>query len=156
MANYDMGQSALIHLIRQCYQMFDVGAIGALRGVGRDIGSESKLDLEALEGKTEEVQPGIMALPVCPFAGAIETFNSCCGPLPEALFTLAEFANGQGEAWVSAFCGIHQAMRAEKIGDSYVQIGCRSGDMISIAAQDILSREEAENILKDNACLYAR
>ena len=156
MSNYDMGQSALIHMIRQAYIMFDVGAIGALRAVGKDIGTVAKLKLEELEGSTEEVKPGVMGLPACPFAGSIETFNNCCGDLPKELSTLADYANKQGEAWVSAFCGIHQALRAEKIGDSYQQIGCRSGDKVSIAEQDVMSKDEAAEVLKKYACIYAR
>ena len=156
MSKYDLGQSSIIHMIRQAYIMFDIGAIGALRAVGRDIGSAATLEMEDLEGSAEEVQPGVMALPVCPFAGSIETFKNCCGDLPKELSTLAEFANNQGEAWVSAFCGIHQSLRSEKIGDSYQQIGCRSGDKVILAEQDVMSKDEAAEILKIYACLYAR
>jgi hypothetical protein len=156
MANYDMGQAALIHLMRESYKLFDVAAIGALRAVGRDIGTDSQLTLEELEGQVEEIQPGVVGLPVCPFAKAINTFRDCCGALPEELAILARHANNQGEAWVSAFCGIHQAIRRTRIGDSYEQIGCRSGTEVSIADQDIMSKEDAEELLKKYACVYAR
>lgn len=156
MAEYDMAQTALIHLIRQCYQLFDVGAIGALRSVGKSIAADSKFDLDKLEGAVEEVEPGVFGLPLCPFAGAIDTFKGCCGDMPEEIYILADYANGQGEAWVSAFCGIHQSLRKAEIGDSYQQIGCRSGDKVNIAVQEIVSNDRAEELLQNYACVYAR
>ncbi len=57
MANYDMGQAALIHLIRESYKLFDVAAIAALRAVGTGIATDSKLPLEELEGEVEEASP---------------------------------------------------------------------------------------------------
>ncbi len=154
--SYDMGQAALIHLIRECYQLFDVAAVGALRAVGRDIATDSRLSLEELEGAVEEIRPGVVGLPECPFAKAISTFSDCCGTLPGELAILADYANSQGEAWVSAFCGIHQSIRHTRLGDSYQQIGCRSGDKVNIADQEIMSEEEARELLKKYACVYAR
>lgn len=156
MTEYDMGQASLIHLIKQSYQLFDVGAIGALRGVGRNIALDSGLALDELEGEVEEIRPGVYGLPVCPFAEAISTFKTCCGQMPEEMYELAAHANKRGEAWVSAFCGIHQSIRSTRIGEEYQQIACKSGPKVSIADQDILTDEEARAALENYACIYAK
>ena len=156
MTEYDMGQAALVQLIRASHNLFDMAAIGALREVGRNMAASSKLDLAELEGAVEEIRSGIMGLPDCPFAETISTYKDCCGGLPEEIALLADFANNQGGAWVSAFCGIHQSLRKARIGDSYQQIGCRSGKKISFANQDIMSEDEAKEALQTYACVYSR
>ncbi len=113
-------------------------------------------ELDQVDKDLAEVQDGIFALPTCPFAGTIATYKDCCGSIPDEMFALADHANQQGEAWVSGFCGIHQAFRRAKIGDSYQQIGCRGGDKVIIADQDILSEDEARSILEKNACVFAK
>ena len=155
MAEYNLGQTALVQMIKAAYNLFDVGAIGLLRMAGQQV-AENPLSIEQVEGAVNEVQDGVFVLPECPFAKTIATYKGCCGPLPEELYGLAEYANQQGEAWVSAFCGIHQAFRRARIGDSYQQIGCRSGDKVNVAAQDILSEDEVQRILKTSACVYAK
>lgn len=155
MTEYDLGRASLIQMIKAAHSLFDVGSIGLLRMAGEDV-AENPLSLEEVEGATSEVRDGIFALSECPFAGTIATFKDCCGPLPEEMFLLADYANKQGEAWVSAFCGIHQSFRRAKIGDSYQQIGCRGGDKVIIADQDILSEDEARSILEKNACVFAK
>ncbi len=154
MAAYDLGHTGFVRIIRAANRLFDVGAIGLLRMAGEEIAENTKLD--QVDKDLAEVQDGIFALPTCPFAGTIATYKDCCGLLPEDLFALAGHANQQGEAWVSAFCGIHQAFRRVKIGDSYQQIGCRGGDKVIIADQDILSEDEARSILEKNACVFAK
>ena len=154
MATYDLGHTGFVRIIRAAYRLFDVGAIGLLRMAGEEIAENTELD--QVDKDLAEVQDGIFALAVCPFAGTIATYKDCCGPLPEDMFALADHANTQGEAWVSAFCGIHQAFRRAKIGDSYQQIGCRGGDKVIIADQDILSEDEARSILEKNACVFAK
>lgn len=156
MAKFDLGQASLIHMIRASQRMFDVAAIGTLREVGRAFGAESKLELSELEGQVEPIRDQIVGLPVCPFQAAIDTFRECCGDLPEEVRTLAQYANSQGEAWVSAFCGIHQAMRRQRIGESYQQVACRSGKNVAIADQTIVPENEARELLNKYACLYAR
>lgn len=154
MGSYDLGHASMVRMIRAAFRLFDVGSIGLLRMAGEEIAENTKL--EQVEKDAVEVKDGIVALPRCPFADTIETFTGCCGPLPEELYLLADHANGQGEAWVSAFCGIHQSFRKTKIGPSYHQIGCRSGNKVVIADQDIMSEEEARKILETNACVYAK
>lgn len=153
MATYDLGHTGFVRIIRASYRLFDVGSIGLLRMAGEEIAENTELDQVDID--LTEVQDGIFALAKCPFADTIATYKTCCGSLPDEMFALADHANEQGEAWVSAFCGIHQAFRRAKIGDSYQQIGCRSGDMVSIADQDSLSEDEARSILEKNACLFA-
>lgn len=154
MSDYDLGHTSMVRMIRAAHRLFDVGSIGLLRMAGEEIAVNTELD--QVDVNAVEVQPGIIALPVCPFAGTIKNFTSCCGKLPEELYELADHANSNGEAWVSAFCGIHQSFRKTKIGDSYQQIGCRSGDKIVIADQDLMTEEEAREVLKDKACVYAK
>ena len=155
MAEYDLGHTSVIQMIKAAYQLFDVGAIGLLRMAGAQV-AENPLSIEDVEGATSEVQDGVFALPECPFAESIATYKACCGPLPEEIAILADHANQQGEAWVSAFCGIHQSFRRARLGDSYQQIACRSGDKVSIADQDVLSEDEAQHILETSACVYAK
>ena len=154
MATYDLGHTGFVRIIRAAYRLFDVGAIGLLRMAGEEIAENTKLD--QVDKDLAEVQDGIFALPTCPFAGTIATYQDCCGSIPDEMFALADHANQQGEAWVSGFCGIHQAFRRAKIGDSYQQIGCRGGDKVIIADQDILSEDEARSILEKNACVFAK
>lgn len=154
MATYDLGHTGFVRIIRAAYRLFDVGAIGLLRMAGEEIAENTELD--QVDKDLAEVQDGIFALAVCPFAGTIATYKDCCGSLPDEMFALADHANQQGEAWVSAFCGIHQSFRRAKIGDSYQQIGCRGGDKVIIADQDILSEDEARSILEKNACVFAK
>ena len=155
MTEYDLGRASLIQMIKAAHSLFDVGSIGLLRMAGEDV-AENPLSLEEVEGATSEVRDGIFALSECPFAGTIATFKDCCGPLPEEMFLLADYANKQGEAWVSAFCGIHQAFRKARVGDSYQQIACRSGDKLSIADQDLVSEDDLKSIMESAACVYAK
>ena len=154
MATYDLGHTGFVRIIRAAYRLFDVGAIGLLRMAGEEIAENTELD--QVDQDLAEVGDGVFALPTCPFAGTIATYKDCCGSIPDEMFALADHANQQGEAWVSGFCGIHQAFRRAKIGDSYQQIGCRGGDKVIIADQDILSEDEARSILEKNACVFAK
>ncbi len=155
MAEYDLGQAGLIQMMVAAYRLFDVGAIGLLR-MTADAVAKNPLGIEVVEGATTEVQEGVFALAECPFAKTLATFKASCGELPEELSFLVDHANEQGEAWVSAFCGIHQAFRQARLGDSYQQIGCRSGDKVSIAVQEFLSDDEARSLLETSVCLYAK
>lgn len=155
MAEYDLGQAGLIQMMKAAHRLFDVGAIGLLRMAGEEV-AKNPLGIEVVEGATTEVQEGIFALPECPFAKTIATYKDCCGELPEELALLADHANEGGAAWVSAFCGIHQSFRRARLGDSYQQIGCRSGAKVSIADQEILSDDEVRSVLETTACVYAK
>lgn len=157
MANVDIGHTSLIHLIREYFNRFDLATIGALRMMGTSLAKECTSSLEELEGIAEEIKPGIMVLQKCPFSDTIASYQLSAGGLPSEFKTITTEANNLGGAWVSPFCGIHQAMRKERIGDSFLQLACRSGSgAVHIADQDVLSKEEVEEALKTNACIYAR
>ncbi|KAA3643510.1 MAG: hypothetical protein DWQ07_23670 [Chloroflexi bacterium] len=157
MTKYDMGQASLVHLIREYYALFDKQAIGMLRNLGKGIADYSELGIEELEGEGHEIQPGIVALAACPFTDTIESFESCCNTLPEEITILADEANELGGAWVSAFCGIHQGMRRGKVGESFQQIACKSSTgAVNIADQDLLSKEEVDELMDKYVCLYGR
>lgn len=155
MAEYDLGRTSLVHIVKAASQFFDEGAVILLRMAGQEVAA-GPASLEEVEGTIDEIREGIYALPKCPFAETIASYKAYHSSLPEEMYSLADYANRQGLAWVSAFCGIHQSFRRARFGDSYQQIACRSGDKVSIAEQDILSEDEARQILETTACIYAR
>jgi hypothetical protein len=150
----DVGHTSLVQIIKAAYQFFDESSFILLRMTGQEIG-ESVAKIEDVDGSVEEVEDGIYALPKCPFAESIAAYKESYGALPEDLYDLAGYANKRGEAWISAFCGIHQTCRQAVIGDAYKQIACRSGERVKVVEQDLLSDERIEEILASNVCIYA-
>jgi hypothetical protein len=69
---------------------------------------------------------------------------------------LADHANQQGSAWVSAFCGIHQAYRRARFGSQYRHIACRLGTEASITAQEYMSDKKVKDLLAENVCVFIR
>ncbi|MCP4231088.1 MAG: hypothetical protein GY771_13195 [bacterium] len=125
-----------------------------LREIGQDLGG-TKADLETLQGPYEEVREGVFIQRKCPFADALNQFKDDCGDLPKAIGELADFANSHGCAWVSAFCGIHQNIRATKDSNTN-QVACKAGNgSIHYVENEFVSEEEAIEILKDAVCIYA-
>ena len=97
------------------------------------------------EGTAVHYGGGVFGLPVCPFAGSIESYKSFRGGLPGEYGAVTERINksadvqrqlhvGQGAA-VSPFCAIHQPIRSKlgskvKINGKFLhvyQLGCKWG-----------------------------
>ncbi|MCP4231129.1 MAG: hypothetical protein GY771_13405 [bacterium] len=117
--------------------------------------ADSTADIATLQGPYEELKDGVFIQKKCPFADAINKYKEDCGDLPKAVGELAGFANSHGNAWVSAFCGIHQSLRKSK-DSNIVHVACKAGDgSINFAENEFVDEKEAEEILKDAVCIYA-
>ncbi len=155
MGNDTPGQISLVELIKASYLLFDVGAIGLLRLVGEQMAKDPSCTND-LEKTVNEVRNGVFVQEICPFASTLALYTNNCRKLPEELSILADHANQQGSAWVSAFCGIHQAYRRAKFGSSFRQVACRSGEEISIADQQLIPNDEIKLQLRKNICIYTQ
>jgi hypothetical protein len=153
MNNDAPGHVSLVELIKASYLLFDVGAVGLLRLVGEQM-AKDKNCCDVLEQTVSEVGDGMFVQEKCPFSSTIAAYNESCHGLPQELTVLADHANQQRAAWVSAFCGIHQTYRRARFGNSYHHIACRFGSDVSIADQDYLSNKEVEDLLEKNICVF--
>lgn len=145
---------AFIDMIDSTHELLGTATTAALRDVGKKL-ADSKADLKKLQGDYEELRDGVYIQKKCPFADAIDLYKKNGRTLPKAIKELADFANDHGGAWVSAFCGVHQNIRTGK-DPNIIQVACKAGDgTILYAENDIVSEEEANEILKDAVCIYA-
>lgn len=116
-------------------------------------------------------------LPACPFAPTIKNYKQLLSKLPEEFSELAEEFNkpsriteelkiGHGSG-VSAFCPIHQSLRAAvgrriKVGGKRIkiyQLGCKSANGNKAISDKLVSefgvdREVVDKILDKAMCVY--
>jgi len=124
-----------------------------LSDVGKALGKASS-ELEVLQGPSEEVKPGVFTQKRCPFADTVKIYKEIGLEVPAAISEIAAQAPQYGTVWVSAYCGVHQAMRQAK-NPNIFQIACKAGDgSIRYAENDVVDEAEAKEFLKDAACLY--
>ncbi|MFQ6082914.1 MAG: hypothetical protein ACE5K0_09375 [Candidatus Methanofastidiosia archaeon] len=155
-AKIRLGWVSLISAIDQGFSLFGYSVCGMLRQAGKDV-AKSELTLEEIEGDSEEIMEGIFALKTCPFSDAINDYKIAKGKLPDSINAIAEFENKKGEAWVSAFCAIHQSLRKERGTENYHHIACKSAsEKVNIANQDILPRDRIDEIMENYVCIYRR
>ncbi|MEJ2689958.1 MAG: hypothetical protein P8130_08405 [Deltaproteobacteria bacterium] len=147
------GHVSLVELIKASYLLFDVGALGLLRLVGEQMAGDRHC-ADVLEETVSGIGEGIFVQKRCPFSGTIGSYKSSCRELPQELVILADHANQQGAAWVSAFCGIHQAYRRARFGSNYRHVACRFEDKRSIASQEYVAEPEANRLLQEYACIF--
>ncbi len=144
---------SFIAMIETTNDLLGTATSAALREAGKRIGA-SDASLEELQGPAEEVKPGIFVQKACPFGDTIKLYTGQGRSLPEAVKKLADFANAHGGAWVSAFCGVHQNLRLAK-NPKTVQIACKAGSgVINHAENELVSKDDAEAMLKDAVCVY--
>jgi len=145
---------AFIAMIQGTNDLLGKATTAVLRDVGKKL-AEGKASLEDLQGPSEEIKPGIFIQCECPFGETTKSYVDQGRALPEAVKSLAEYANSKGAAWVSAYCGVHQTLR-EAFNAGTIQIACKGGDgSINFAENEFMDEGEANEILKDAVCIYA-
>ncbi len=145
---------AFIAMIQGTNDLLGKATTAVLRDVGKKL-AECKAPLDDLQGPSEEVKPGIFIQNECPFGETTKSYTDQGRKVPEAVKSLAEYANSKGAAWVSAYCGVHQTLR-EAFNAGTVQVACKGGDgSINFAENDFMEEKEAKKILKDAVCIYA-
>jgi aerobic-type carbon monoxide dehydrogenase small subunit (CoxS/CutS family) len=130
--------------------------------------------IRAVQSAAETLRRGVMAVPVAELPGFAEGDVSVQDAGAQLAAALLDVAPGQRVLDACAAPGgktghlleladgldvvalESDPARATRIGDSYQQIGCRSGAKVSIADQEIMSDEEVREVLKKYACVYAR
>ncbi|MCP4230815.1 MAG: hypothetical protein GY771_11825 [bacterium] len=145
---------AFIAAIQATNDLLGKATTAVLRDVGKKL-AECNAPLDDLQGTSEEIKPGIFVQHECPFGDTTKSYTDQGRALPEAVKSLAEYANSKGAAWVSAYCGVHQTMR-EAFDAGTVQVACKGGDgSINHSENEVMDEGEAKKILKDVACVYA-
>lgn len=145
---------AFIAMIQATNDLLGKATTAVLRDVGKSL-AESKASLEDLQGPAEEIKPGIFVQYECPFGDTTKKYTDQGRSMPEAVKSLAEYANSKGAAWVSAYCGVHQLLR-EGFNPNTAQIACKAGDgKINFAENEFMDEAEATEILKNAVCIYA-
>jgi len=149
----DLGALSVVELIGGVYNMLGKATAPLLKDVGTALG-RSDAPLETLQGPAEEVRPGVFVQRTCPFARAVAMYKATGKALPEGIKKLAAEAPQYGSVWVSAYCGVHQALRKAK-ADGTFQIACKAGDgAIKYAANDVVAEVDANALLENAACVY--
>jgi hypothetical protein len=150
----DVTLLVIVSMIDSIHDLIGPATAQNLRQIGKILG-KSSASLEELQGKSYMLEEGLFLQPKCPFADAIAAYLRCNGSLPPSISKIAETSNrASGEAWVSAFCAIHQALRAEKL-PGVRQVGCKSASGEIILAKDApMSDAQAYEILEEAACVY--
>lgn len=150
---YLLSALSFIQMIQSTSELLGTATSAVLRDIGKKLAG-SKNSLEALQGPANEIKDGVFIQKECPFGDALELYIEMYGSVPEALKKLAEYANKHGSAWVSAFCGVHQNIR-KTIDEDTIHIACKARDgSIHYADNDIITEDEAREILKKAVCIY--
>jgi len=145
---------AFIAMIQGTDDLLGKATTAVLRDVGKKL-AECKVSLDDLQGQSEEVKTGILIQHECPFGDTTKKYVDQGRKVPEAIKSLAEYANSKGAAWVSAYCGVHQTLR-EAFNADTVQVACKGGDgSINFSENEIMDEGEAKEILKEAVCVYA-
>jgi hypothetical protein len=144
---------SFIAMLQKTNDLLGASTARLLNDVGKTIG-EAGSDLDELQGPSEEVKPGLFVQKKCPFADTVEVYKGIGLKVPPAVAEIASAAPQYGTVWVSAYCGVHQAMRQAK-NPKIFQIACKAGDgSIRYAENDVVDEAEAHELLKDAVCLY--
>ncbi|MGD8719390.1 MAG: hypothetical protein PVH29_11295 [Candidatus Zixiibacteriota bacterium] len=144
---------SFITMIQKTNDLLGTSTARLLSDVGKALG-QAKSDLDELQGPSEEIKPGIFVQKKCPFADTVEVYKAIGLDVPAAISEVASQAPQFGTVWVSAYCGVHQAMRQAK-NEKIFQIACKAGDgSIRYAENDAVDEAEAKELLKNAVCLY--